>query len=37
VTDDVSGRLIRLPFFNDLGRRDLQRVVSVFLEAAERS
>jgi len=37
VTDDVSGRLIRLPFFNDLGRRDLERVVSVFLEAAERS
>jgi len=37
VTDEVSGCLIRLPFFNDLGRRDLERVVSAFLEAAERS
>jgi len=35
VTDDISGRLIRLPFFNDLGESDSLRVISAFLEAAE--
>jgi dTDP-4-amino-4,6-dideoxygalactose transaminase len=32
VTDDVSGRLIRLPFHNNLSRDDVGRVVEVFLQ-----
>jgi len=35
VTDDISGRLIRLPFFNDLGEADSQRVIDAFTAAAE--
>lgn len=35
VTDDISGRLIRLPFFNDLDDADSQRVIDAFLQAAE--
>jgi len=35
VTDDISGRLIRLPFFNDLDDADSQRVIDEFLQAAE--
>ena len=31
VTDDVSGRLLRLPFYNGLTDRDEERVVSSFL------
>ncbi|MBX3314986.1 MAG: dTDP-4-amino-4,6-dideoxygalactose transaminase [Actinobacteria bacterium] len=34
VTDDVSGRLLRLPFFNDLTDDDLDRAVDAFLRAA---
>lgn len=34
VTDDVSGRLLRLPFFNDLTEHDADRVVSSFTAAA---
>lgn len=33
VTDDVSGRLLRLPFYNDLAPDDVDRVVSTFLTA----
>ena len=32
VTDDVSGRLLRLPFYNNLSERDLDRTVEVFLD-----
>ena len=31
VTDDVSGRLVRLPFHNALTAPDLERVVETFL------
>jgi dTDP-4-amino-4,6-dideoxygalactose transaminase len=33
VTDDISGRLIRLPFYNALSPAEIDRVVSVFLAA----
>lgn len=33
VTDDISGRLLRLPFYNNLSSADLNRVVTTFLEA----
>jgi dTDP-4-amino-4,6-dideoxygalactose transaminase len=33
VTDDVSGRLLRLPFHNNLAIEDVERVVNVFREA----
>jgi dTDP-4-amino-4,6-dideoxygalactose transaminase len=33
VTEDVSGRLIRLPFHNALSARDLERVVATLLDA----
>ncbi|MDX6307367.1 MAG: dTDP-4-amino-4,6-dideoxygalactose transaminase [Nocardioidaceae bacterium] len=33
VTDDVSGRLIRLPFYNNLTDADSERVVESFLRA----
>ncbi len=33
VTDDVSGRLIRLPFHNALSTQDVERVVSTLLAA----
>jgi dTDP-4-amino-4,6-dideoxygalactose transaminase len=33
VTDDVSGRLIRLPFHNALREQDVERVVGTLLEA----
>ena len=35
VTDDISGRLLRLPFFNDLSQSDSDRVIEAFLHAAE--
>ncbi len=35
VTDDVSSRLLRLPFFNDLSEADADRVAATFLEVAE--
>jgi dTDP-4-amino-4,6-dideoxygalactose transaminase len=28
VTDDISGRLLRLPFYNDLTQAELARVVA---------
>lgn len=31
VTDDISGRLLRLPFYNHLGDQDAQRVVDTLL------
>ena len=31
VSEDVSGRLLRLPFYNELGADDLERVVETFL------
>ena len=33
VTDDVSGRLMRLPYYNNLSPPDAERVVTTFLEA----
>ena len=33
VTDDVSSRMLRLPFYNDLGEEDTQRVVDALLAA----
>jgi dTDP-4-amino-4,6-dideoxygalactose transaminase len=33
VTDDISGRLLRLPFYNNLSAPDAERVVATFLEA----
>jgi dTDP-4-amino-4,6-dideoxygalactose transaminase len=33
VADDISGRLLRLPFYNNLGASDLDRVVETFLTA----
>lgn len=33
VSEDISGRLLRLPFYNDLGGRDLERVTTAFLDA----
>ena len=33
VTDDVSGRLLRLPFFNHLDAGDADRVVSAFVDS----
>ena len=35
VTDDVSSRLLRLPFYNDLSDADVDRVVTSFLGAVE--
>ena len=31
VSHDVSGRLLRLPFYNNLSERDLDRTVDAFL------
>jgi dTDP-4-amino-4,6-dideoxygalactose transaminase len=33
VTEDVSGRLLRLPFHNNLSAHDIERVVQAFLSA----
>ncbi len=35
VSDDISGRLLRLPFYNNLGGDDLDRVVSAFRTSAQ--
>jgi dTDP-4-amino-4,6-dideoxygalactose transaminase len=37
VTDDVSGRLLRVPFYNNLSERDLGRTVEAFLDAVRAS
>ena len=34
VSRDISGRLLRLPFFNNLTGADLDRVTTAFLEAS---
>ena len=34
VSEDISGRLLRLPFYNNLGDRELDRAVQAFLTAA---
>lgn len=36
VTDDVSGRLMRLPFHNNVSESDVDRVVSTFVRAATK-
>jgi dTDP-4-amino-4,6-dideoxygalactose transaminase len=36
VTDDISSRLLRLPFFTSLGTDDLDRVTESFIDAVER-
>jgi dTDP-4-amino-4,6-dideoxygalactose transaminase len=33
VTDDISGRLLRLPFYTGLSDADLDRVLDAFLGA----
>jgi dTDP-4-amino-4,6-dideoxygalactose transaminase len=35
VTDDISRRLLRLPFYNDLPTRDIEQVVTVLLETLQ--
>ena len=35
VSEDISGRLLRLPFYNNLGGDDLDRVVRVFRSSAQ--
>ena len=37
VSDDISGRLLRLPFYNNLGGEDLDRVVETFRSSAQAS
>jgi dTDP-4-amino-4,6-dideoxygalactose transaminase len=37
VTDEISGRLLRLPFYNAMTPEDVDRVVSMFLAAAART
>jgi dTDP-4-amino-4,6-dideoxygalactose transaminase len=34
VSQEISDRLLRLPFYNDLAEPDLDRVVTTFLESA---
>lgn len=36
VTDDISGRLLRLPFYTSLGQSDLDRVTESFTNAVAR-
>ena len=36
VTDDISARLLRLPFYNDLTTTQIERVVDVFVAATRR-
>jgi dTDP-4-amino-4,6-dideoxygalactose transaminase len=36
VTDDISSRLMRLPFYNGLGERDADRVVATLVSTLER-
>ena len=33
VTEEISGRLLRLPFYNNLSDRDVERVASAFLDS----
>ena len=33
VSEDISGRLLRLPFFNDLGAAEIDRVLGAFLSS----
>jgi dTDP-4-amino-4,6-dideoxygalactose transaminase len=35
VTDDISARLVRLPFYNDLSTDDIERVVDTFVRAMD--
>ncbi len=35
VTDDISGRLIRLPFYNNLTAAEIDRVVETFVETLQ--
>lgn len=37
VTDDISARLLRLPFYNDLSDADIGRVVDSFVRALSRA
>ena len=34
VSEDISGRLLRLPFYNSLADEDIDRIADAFLEAA---
>ncbi len=35
VTEDISARLLRLPFYNELTETDQDRVIETFLAAVE--
>jgi dTDP-4-amino-4,6-dideoxygalactose transaminase len=35
ITDDISGRLIRLPYYTTLEQSDQQRVIEAFLDVAD--
>ena len=37
MTDDISGRLLRLPFYNNLTPADVDRVVTTFLSSVALS
>jgi dTDP-4-amino-4,6-dideoxygalactose transaminase len=37
VTTDISGRLLRLPFHNNLGADDVDRVVAAFVSSVTES
>ncbi|MEJ7689968.1 MAG: DegT/DnrJ/EryC1/StrS family aminotransferase [Nocardioidaceae bacterium] len=37
VTTDISGRLLRLPFFNNLSADDIERASAVFLAAVSQA
>ena len=37
VTDEISARLLRLPFYNDLSSEDIGRVLESFVRAMEKS
>ena len=36
VTDDISARLLRLPFYNDLRTEDIERVATAFVQSLEK-
>ena len=37
VTDDISARLLRLPFYNGLGSHDIDLIVEMFAEATAQT
>ena len=37
MTDDISGRILRLPFFNGLDDSSVERIAERFVAAVERT